>query len=583
MSDPVASPSLAEPSFWRLFLAKLQSSPFWQRWWKELVVILSLLLTLVVPFVLKPVESTAPSRYDRRLVIITPHHEKIRQEFGLAFTRYWKNKTGEILYIDWRVPGGTSEISLFMRSEFAAAFEQHWTRGLGQDWSHDALQGYANGRLPMGPDANGQLSAAQAARKAFLSSDVGIGIDLFFGGGAFDFQSQTSAGYLVNSDSKGQHGVKALVTKHPDWFTDAVIPQSVSGEPYYDKNHVWVGCCLSSMGICFNRDVLKRLGIDHEPLQWEDLADPRYLGQIALSDPNKSGTVSKAFEQLIQQQMQIALDALGQNPGELKNDEEILNAALSQGWVNGLRLIQRITANARYFTDSATKIPMEVAQGDAAAGMCIDFYGRSFEEQVRKPDGRTRVGFVSPIGGTSVGVDPVALVRGAPEPAVASEFMEFVLSEAGQKLWNFEPGTAGGPAQDALRRLPVRRDFYNEANRPFMADANARPYDDAKAFTYHPEWTGSLFNVIRFLVKVMSIEVHDEQKSAWQALAQADFPKRASEVFGDLTLVNFQNAQALAAELKRGDKESEVRKARELSRLFRDQYDKAKELAKDGQ
>ena len=32
-------------------------------------------------------------------------------------------------------------------------------------------------------------------------------------------------------------------------------------------------------------------------------ADPLH-GQIALSDPNKSGTVTKALEQLIQQQMQ---------------------------------------------------------------------------------------------------------------------------------------------------------------------------------------------------------------------------------------------------------------------------------------
>ena len=40
----------------------------------------------------------------------------------------------------------------------------------------------------------------QMARRAFLTSDViGIGIDLFFGGGSYDFAQQAAAGRLVDS------------------------------------------------------------------------------------------------------------------------------------------------------------------------------------------------------------------------------------------------------------------------------------------------------------------------------------------------------------------------------------------------
>ena len=92
----------------------------WGRQWrKELAVVLAMLLTMIGPFLLKPAQSTAPARYDRRLVIISPHHDRIREEFGHAFARYWKATKGETVFIDWRVPGGTSEIAMLMKSEYS--------------------------------------------------------------------------------------------------------------------------------------------------------------------------------------------------------------------------------------------------------------------------------------------------------------------------------------------------------------------------------------------------------------------------------------------------------------------------------
>jgi iron(III) transport system substrate-binding protein len=356
----------------------------------------------------------------------------------------------------------------------------------------------------------------------------------------------------------------------------------VSGEPFYDPKQCWVGCCLSSLGIVYNRDVLRRLGMDRDPEQWSDLADPRLMGQIALSDPNKSGTVTKALEQLIQQQMHQAVSRHLRHPEPFKPSAQLVEEGIEDGWEKGLQLILRISANSRYFTDSATKIPLEVTQGEAAAGMCIDFYGRSFEEQVRRPDGSTRVGFVAPLGGSSVGVDPVGMLRGAPNPDVATAFMEFVLSEEGQRIWNGQPGSPGGPETAALRRMPVRRDFYTPANRSQMTDAKADPYEDAKSFSYEREWTGQLFSVIRFLVRVTCVDIHDEQREAWKVLAKHDFPKRAVAVFEDVKLINYKTAKELANALKRNDKELETKLARDQSSHFRDQYRRAMVMAQSG-
>lgn len=572
MPDPSANPVPQSPL--HRAVGFVAAHPVMQRWGRELVVVLALLIVLATPFLLKPKDSVAPTHYDRRLVIITPHNEKIRQEFGSAFARHWKEKTGQSVYVDWRVPGGTSEIAMFLRSEYAAAFQNHWENKLHQTWTREVAGAFGNGKIKLPEAAGAKLDAAQSARKQFLDSKVGIGIDLFFGGGAFDFQGQASAGLLVPT---------RIFSQHPDWFKEEIIPASLSGEPFYDPGKRWVGSCLSSLGIVYNRDVLKRLHVDKEPAQWADLANPKLINQVALSDPNKSGTVSKALEQLIQQQMILAIEELKKAPPQFKSEKEIEAMGVRKGWENGLRLIQRIGANSRYFSDAATKIPLEVAQGDAAAGMCIDFYGRSFEEQTRKQDGSTRVSFVAPLGGSSVGVDPVALMRGAPEPELAESFIEFVLSEQGQKLWNYQPGVPGGPKQAALRRLPVRRDFYDGTHAALMTDAGSKPYEDAKAFTYHPEWTGSLFNAIRFLVKVMCIEPHDEAQRAWKMISSRDFPPMATGVFGDIGLVGYDKALSIASDLGKKDKELEIAMEREMSGLFRRQYERAYELAKEGQ
>lgn len=559
--------------------------PLWNsvRWKKELLVTLALLLTLVAPFALRPAQSTAPSHYDRRLVVITPHHDRIRAEFARAFAAHWKKTKGETLFIDWRVPGGASDIAMFLKSEYAAAFQNHWVRKLGQPWSASVATAFASNRIALPADPKAKRTPAQEAREEFLASDVGIGVDLYFGGGAYDVIQQAEAGMLVAESGRTHAGLAMLHQKHPAWFGDEGIPEAVGGEPYRDKRDRWAGTCLSSFGIVFNRDVLRRLGITKEPSQWEDLTDPRLFGQVALADPTKSGSVTKAFEMIIQQQMQKEIDALKANPGKLRTEAETELEGVRRGWESGLKLIQRITANARYFTDASTKIPLEIARGDAAAGMSIDFYGRSTEDDVRAADGSSRVGFVMPAGGTSIGVDPIGMLRGAPEPELAMAFMEFVLGDEGQRLWSFRASVPGGPTRSALRRLPVRKDFYTPQNAMLMTDAAEKPYEQARQFVYHPEWTDGMFDAIRFLIRVTCIDVHEEQREAWAALFAAGMPERATTFFHETKLISYETTKSsFNGILRSRDRVQEMRLAKKLSDLYRLQYDRAASSAKEG-
>lgn len=547
--------------------------PLVVRYRKEVLVALALVAVLAGPFILRPGDSTAPSRYDRRLVIMTPHPESIRHEFGPAFAKHWKRTRGETLFLDWRV-AGTTELGMLIKSDFTAAFQQHWQGKLGKTWSGEVANAFINPKT----------DPRDLARDEFLKSSVGIGVDVFFGGGPYDFADQAANGALVAADVRTGAGLKRLRERHPDWFSDQAIQAKVSGEAFYDAELRWCGTCLSSFGIVFNRDVLRRLGVEREPEQWSDLTNPKLMGQIALADPGKSGSVTKAFEMLIQQQMHLAVERLKQTPGRLKTLEEIEAAGVREGWTKGLALIQDIAANARYFTDQSPKIPLEVSKGDAAAGMCIDFYGRSAEETVRRDDGWSRVGFVAPVGGTAISVDPIGLMRGAPEPELAEAFIEFVLSEAGQKLWNYRARVPGGPDRVALRRLPIRKDIYTENNLRLMADAGEKPFEKAQAFVYRPEWTSHIFGVIRFVIRVMCVDAHRELRESWKAMSRHEFPPRAMEVFHDLSLINYDTATGGLNKLLRSrDKVLEVREARRLTEAFRRQYEMSARFARQGE
>ncbi|MGJ8694763.1 MAG: ABC transporter substrate-binding protein [Verrucomicrobiaceae bacterium] len=485
-------------------------------WKKYLGVFVPLGIVVATPLILRDSVAEGADSADRRLEIITPHNEMIRREFGEAFSKWYEEETGETVYVNWRTPGGTSEIKRVLDGAYEAAEER---------------------------------------------GSEGVGIDLFFGGGEYDFSAQAKLGRFQVLD---------IFEDQPGLFGEEAIPQTLGGEKYYGSDHDWVGVCLSSFGICYNSDSLKRRGID-APVQWEDLGDPAYQKGVALADPTKSGSVAKAFEMLIQQQIH----------------EELVNGlsreeAAAKGWIEGLNLIQRITANAKYFTDSSSKPPRDVAQGDAVAGMSIDFYGRTYNEMLKKDDGSSRLQFTTPEGGTSISVDPVAILKGAPHRELAQDFVRFLLSKKGQMLWNARPGGEMGPRFRALRRLPIRRDLYTEEYLALMVDRDARPYELADRFFYDSSLTGHLFTPLRNIIRVMSIDTHEEMKSAWAALIEADFPEEATKVFFDVSPVSYElTATEIRPILKSGDKVEAVRLANRLGKHFRENYEKAERLAKE--
>lgn len=476
-----------------------------------------LALIVALPMAMRRQSATTTARHaDDSLIILSPHNESIRQEFGEAFAAHWKKTTGRSIYIDWRTPGGTSEIRMVIDAGFKAAEE---------------------------------------------TKRDGIGVDVFFGGGEPDFAAQAKKGRLVPL---------RVFESQPEWFAkDGPITETFNGERYYPPDHLWVGVCISQFGICYNPATLKRLQVPH-PTTWNDLGDPKYFGTLALADPTKSGSVARNFEVLVQGEIQRALATPGADRA----------AALDAGWTAGLQLIQRMSANARYFTDSASKVPQDVGQGNASAGMCIDFYGRSYADELKSKSGEARVVWIAPVGGTTLSGDPVAVFKGAPHPAVAQDFVEFCLSPQAQTLWLGKPGTPGGPKDRALHRTPIRRDVYTPENLANSTMPNANPYGDLGNFIYQRELTGASFNTLRQLVKIMCIDSHEEMRSAWLALRDAGMPADALAVFADVSAMNYAKAGHGDPILDGPDALKAADRAAKLGEWFRANYRKAEAMAK---
>lgn len=529
--------------------------------------ILPIVLVLAVPFLLRPRDNLIATSGES-VVVITPHAEPVRYEFARAFREHMRAKFGREVTIDWRTPGSSREISRYIASEFVTAFANHWEHDLHRPWSAKVAAAFADPSVRANDGEGGD--EAKEARRAFLASNVGIGIDLLFGTGSVEAVTHASAGRLVDS---------GMLRAHPELFGEHGIPEIAGGKVLWDAEGRWVGSCLTGFGICYNRDTLARLGMEKPPEQWADLADPRFFAQLGIADPTKSGAAASAIEMIVHQQMNLREAELRSDP--TASSDEIEGRARREGWTRAMQLLRRIAGNARYFLSQGTQSALDIATGDAAAGMCIDFYGR-FQSEV-KGGGAGRLAFVTPHGGTAIDTDPIALLRGAPHRELGVQLMEFVLSIEGQKLWNFRVGAPGGPVRYALRRLPIAPMLYAPTLDSLRSDPEENPYEEASAFVYHREWTGPLLRVITFILKTTCLDAHDEIKEAHRALIDAHFPKEATALFDDVRLVDYGAAAGpIRAALASGDPTQEATLGNRLLRDARAHYRRVTALAREG-
>jgi hypothetical protein len=185
-----------------------------------------------------------------------------------------------------------------------------------------------------------------------------------------------------------------------------------------------------------------------------------------------------------------------------------------------MAILRRAAANARAFAPSGTRGPIDVASGDAAMGVAIDFYARAQAQALVDAAGAAgrqaaaaRVRFVAPRGQSAVDADPVGMLRNPPHRETAVRFMEFLLSPEAQRLWQFHAGEPDGPRRFELRRMPVMASLYVEAGDRFVDRID--PFADASVPAHREPGMRAFLPI---LFTAMAMDAPDELRQAWRCI-----------------------------------------------------------------
>jgi len=181
------------------------------------------------------------------------------------------------------------------------------------------------------------------------------------------------------------------------------IPASIGKPkpiPLKDKDGYWVGTALEPYGLVYHPRRLQRLGVA-ELKDWEDLLNPKLKGEVAQCAPTRSSSSNATYE--------VMLSMLGEE----------------KGW----EWLTRLAANTGHFTARSRDVPTVVAKGEFAAGFAVPSY-MAFEEKLAGFD----IKFVAPRN-AFVTPEPMAILAGARNPKAARAFVEFLLTERGQKVF----------------------------------------------------------------------------------------------------------------------------------------------------
>ena len=101
----------------------------------------------------------------------------------------------------------------------------------------------------------------------------------------------------------------------------------------------------------------------------------------------------------------------------------------SRGEAAGWEWLKKLADNTGHFTARSRDVPNVVAKGEFAAGFAVPSY-MAFEEKVSGFD----IKFVSPKN-AFVTPEPMAILAGSRHPKAAHAFIEFLLTEQGQKVF----------------------------------------------------------------------------------------------------------------------------------------------------
>lgn len=184
---------------------------------------------------------------------------------------------------------------------------------------------------------------------------------------------------------------------------------------YVDPDHFYTGTKIISTGIAINTTKVKT-----EPTSWNVLTSPEAKGAAEMASPLYSGAAA----------YNVAL--FSDNP--------------AFGW----DYWQKLAANGMTVTKGNGAVLKDVASGAKSYGMVVEFI------VARAAAEGSPVKFIYPSEGVPAVTEPIALAAKAKNPDGAKKFIDFVMSEDGQKVESqlgYVPIKPGAPVPEGLKSV----------------------------------------------------------------------------------------------------------------------------------
>jgi len=317
-------------------------------------------------------------------------------------------------------------------------------------------------------------------KKAFNKKHPGVKVEML--------KKKTTAGVKYIQETAGNNNSDLFWASAPDAFEvlkgDGLlqkyqtrakgIPDKVGSYPINDPDGYYKGFAASGYGFMWNTRYLKAKKLP-APREWEDLTKAVYHRHVGMSAPSRSGTTHLTVETVLQ----------------------------GDGWEQGWALWKRIGGNFKTVTERSFGVPDGVNSGQFGIGIVIDFFGFSSQAS------GFPVEFRYPLVTTLVPAN-IAIVNNAPHPQAAAAFIEFLLSDAGQKIL-LDP---------KIRRLPVNPTAYADAPADFP-----NPFKDSSIgarVKFDVLKSKARYNLVNSLFDVMITYRMNDLREAARAIQEAE-------------------------------------------------------------
>jgi iron(III) transport system substrate-binding protein len=162
---------------------------------------------------------------------------------------------------------------------------------------------------------------------------------------------------------------------------------------FYDKDSGWVALRATGITLMHNTNNVKKSDL---PKTWKELADPKWKGRVAISDPNRAGS---SFSHLY-----------------------------AMWKLYGPDYLKAFAANDVMVAGDGSATGQAVASGERDLAPVSEYDAFEFKQEGRPVD------VVCPEDGTILAPAPLALAKGGKNSDNAKALAEYMLSREGQQL-----------------------------------------------------------------------------------------------------------------------------------------------------